>query len=103
MRFFHVGNDQFVELDGLPTSLPDSGFLWIGSARREFELQHGEIQAALQRWTGSPLVDLHVSDLLNNQLPSHFDYTSAYDLMVFRRLAAVPGSDARPASFNRRK
>jgi magnesium transporter len=93
MRFFHVGNDQFVELDGLPTSLPDSGFLWIGSARREFELQHGEIQAALQRWTGSQLVDLHISDLLNNQLPSHFDYTSAYDLMVFRRLAAVPGSD----------
>ena len=93
MRFFHVGSDQFVELEGLPAALPEHGFLWIGSARREFELHHGEIQAALQRWTGSQLVDLHVSDLLNNQLPSHFDYTSAYDLMVFRRLAAVPGSD----------
>jgi magnesium transporter len=34
------------------------------------------VQAALQRWTGGQLVDLHVSDLLNNQLPSHFDYTS---------------------------
>ena len=25
---------------------------------------------------------------MNNQLPSHYDYTSQYDLMVFRRLAA---------------
>ena len=46
------------------------------------------MQAALQRWTGGQLVDLHVSDLLNEQLPSHFDYTSWYDLLVFRRLAA---------------
>jgi magnesium transporter len=26
-------------------------------------------------------------DLLNNQLPSHYDYTSEYDLIIFRRLA----------------
>jgi Mg2+ and Co2+ transporter CorA len=50
------------------------------------------VQASLQRWTGSQIVDLHVSDLLNNQLPSHFDYTSGYDLLVFRRLAAGSGS-----------
>jgi Mg2+ and Co2+ transporter CorA len=37
---------------------------------------------------GTTLVDLHVSDLLNNQLPSHYDYTSKYDILVFRRLAA---------------
>ena len=47
------------------------------------------MQAALQRWTGTSLVDLHLSDLLNAQLPSHFDYTSWYDLLVFRRLAAA--------------
>jgi Mg2+ and Co2+ transporter CorA len=35
-----------------------------------------------------------VSDLLNNQLPSHFDYTSWYDILVFRRLAAGSGSAA---------
>jgi Mg2+ and Co2+ transporter CorA len=29
-----------------------------------------------------------VSDLVNHQLPSHYDYTSQYDLLVFRRLAA---------------
>jgi Mg2+ and Co2+ transporter CorA len=35
-----------------------------------------------------------VADLLNNQLPSHYDYTSWYDLLVFRRLAAGAGSAA---------
>jgi magnesium transporter len=94
MRVFHVLPEQFIELDELPEALPPEGFLWVGSARREFEVRQGEVQAALQRWTGGQLVDLHVSDLLNAQLPSHFDYTSWYDLMVFRRLAAGPGSQA---------
>jgi Mg2+ and Co2+ transporter CorA len=34
------------------------------------------------------LFDLHILDLLNTQRPSTFDYTSGYDLLVFRRLAA---------------
>ncbi len=92
MRIFHVAPDLFVELDALPAELPAQGFLWIGSARRVFEVRCNELQAALQRWTGGQIVDLHVSDLLNNQLPSHFDYTSWYDLMVFRRLAAGLGT-----------
>jgi magnesium transporter len=94
MRCFHVTPEQFVELPELPEKLPGTGYVWITSARREFEVKTALLQAALQRWTGAPLVDLHVSDLLNNQLPSHFDYTSAYDLMVFRRLAAGSGSSA---------
>jgi Mg2+ and Co2+ transporter CorA len=93
MRVFHVGADHFTELDAMPEALPAQGFLWLGSGRREFEVGSAEVQTALQRWTGGTLVDLHISDLLNNQLPSHFDYTSWYDLMVFRRLAAGAGSE----------
>lgn len=89
MRVFHVTSEQFTELPAMPDKLPERGFLWVGSARRALELAVPEMQAALQRWTGGTLVDLHVSDLLNHQLPSHFDYTSWYDLMVFRRLAAA--------------
>jgi Mg2+ and Co2+ transporter CorA len=92
MRIFHVSAEHFTELPALPEALPAEGFLWVGSARREFEVNTHEVQAALQRWTGGQLVDLHISDLLNNQLPSHFDYTSWYDLLVFRRLAAGAGS-----------
>ncbi len=93
MRVFHLSADQFTELDALPEALPAQGFLWVGSARREFEVRTPELQAALQRWTGGQLVDLHVSDLLNKQLPSHYDYTSWYDMMVFRRLAPGAGSE----------
>jgi len=93
MRVFHVTAERFVELDALPDAVPPDGFLWVGSARREFEVQVAELQAALQRWTGGQLVDLHVSDLLNAHLPSHFDDTSWYDLLVFRRLAAAAGSE----------
>jgi len=93
MRVFHVG-ERFAELPALPERLPASGFLWISSARREFEVQLPQLQAALQAWDTGTLVDLHVSDLLNNQLPSHHDYTSWYDVLVFRRLAAGSGSSA---------
>ena len=98
MRVFHVGPDRFTELDGLPEALPSTGFLWIGSTRREFEQELAALQERLQRWQASPLVDLHISDLLNPQLPSHFDYTSWYDLLVFRRLAASGGAEALPAA-----
>jgi len=94
MRVFHVQGDQFTELDTLPETLPPTGYLWVGSARREFEVQASTLQSALQRWTGGQLVDLHIADLLNNQLPSHYDYTSWYDVLVFRRLAAGAGSAA---------
>lgn len=57
-------------------------------ARREFEVMQLDIQATLERLCGAQIVDLHLSDVLNNQLPSHYDATSDYDLMVFRRLAA---------------
>ena len=92
MRVFHIDGDQFGELDELPQVLPATGYLWIGSARREYEVNAPALQACLQRWTGGQLVDLHVSDLLNNQLPSHFETTSWYDMLVFRRLAAGAGS-----------
>ena len=93
MRVFHVQPDQFTELDDLPQELPATGFIWIGSGRREFEVRHAELQSALQRWVAGQIVDLHVSDLLNQHLPSHFDYTSWYDMLVFRRLAAGAGSE----------
>ncbi|AKJ27610.1 magnesium transporter CorA family protein [Caldimonas brevitalea] len=93
MRVFHV-NSKFTELEALPESLPAQGYLWIAISRRQFEVNLALLQPLLIAWTGGPLVDLHISDLLNNQLPSHFDYTSWYDLLVFRRLAAGAGTSA---------
>ena len=104
MRIFHIQGDQFTELPSLPDAAPPLGYLWVGIAREEFGHEVGTIQAALQRWVGGQLVDLHVSDLLNPQLASHFDYTSWYDLLVFRRLVAGGANDtptAAPAELTR--
>ncbi len=90
MRVFTIipGSDGVTETAVLPTELPPQGFIWIACARREFEVMLAPVQATLQTLCDMQLVDLHISDLLNNQLPSHYDYTSQYDTLVFRRLAA---------------
>ncbi|MDD2546830.1 MAG: magnesium transporter CorA family protein [Burkholderiaceae bacterium] len=99
MRIFHLQHNSAQELEALPTQPPGQGFVWIACTRPAFQARLAELQATLQALAGMQLVDLHVSDLLNEQLPSHYDYTSEYDLLVFRRLTtAAPGSPpAEPA------
>ncbi len=94
MRIFHIHSGGVQELAELPAQMPAQGFVWIACARPVFQARLTEIQASLQALAGLQLVDLHVSDLLNAQLPSHYDYTSQYDLLVFRRLATAQGDGA---------
>jgi len=93
MRVFSISPDSLQESAELPDQLAGKGYLWISCTRQEFGDRLAELHATIHRLTGLQLVDLHVSDLLNHQLPSHFDYTSQYDLLVFRRLASVKGND----------
>ena len=94
MRIFSISPSGVTESATLPTQAPDQGYVWIACARTEFETLREEVQATLQALTGTTLVDLHISDLLNKQLPSRFDYTSMYDLLVFRRLSSSDGEPA---------
>lgn len=97
MRILTVNGSSVTEADRLTPltdlRLPEQGYLWIACARPEFALMQAQIQAALQALCGMQLVDLHISDLLNQQLPSRYDYTSQYDILVFRRLATA-GTEA---------
>ncbi len=94
MRIFSFSGGLSVESSDLndltPQNIKDKGFIWIACARKEFEAIQEEIQLTLSRLVSMQILDLHIADLLNQQLPSHFDYTSQYDLLVFRRLAANP-------------
>jgi magnesium transporter len=92
MRVFTlpVASPGITETANLPSQLPAQGFVWIACSRSEFEQLQAQIQAMLLALCGSHLVDIHVTDLLNAQLPSHYDYTSQYDILVFRRLATGP-------------
>jgi Mg2+ and Co2+ transporter CorA len=85
---FASGTLRFVE--SVPEQAPADGFLWIYLDRESLSIDLPALQGALQRLGGSPLLDLHVKDLANAAHPSHYDYTSIYDLVVFRRLA-TPG------------
>ena len=103
MRVFTVSGARVQASQALPEQLPQQGFIWVACSRSAFETELGQIQHTLEKLTGHGLVDLHVSDLLNAQLPSHFDYSAQYDLMVFRRLAqrdaalaSAPGTGKRP-------
>lgn len=93
MRIFEITGSQVAEHDALaPLALPgacQNGYLWLSLTRDEFRASLADVQGILQTLCGTQLVDLHVSDLLNDQLPSHYDYTSQYDVLVFRRLAAA--------------
>lgn len=101
-------------LDALPAQAPADGFTWIYLDREELAASLPALQEAAARLGGSSLLDLHVKDLQNRAHPSHYDYTSVYDLVVFRRLAspdevdrelqvqgAPPQAPAALASFHR--
>jgi magnesium transporter len=96
MQLLHVGPEGATELAAPPDAAPPQGFIWLAMSRGEFEQCVPQVQQLLQSWTGGQLVDLHVSDLLNRQLPSHYDYTSWYDMLVFRRLLAAPMEAPQP-------
>jgi len=103
MRIFHIQNTSVTEstdLDALTAAgAPVQGYVWVACAREEMERMLPQVQAMLQALTGNTLLDLHISDLFNQQLPSHYDFTSQYDMLVFRRLAAA--SVATAVSANR--
>ncbi|MBS0611312.1 MAG: magnesium transporter CorA family protein [Proteobacteria bacterium] len=97
IRVFHLRPGAGAqELAQLPEAPPAQGFFWIACTRAAFGAELVRLQAALQAVAGQQLVDLHVSDLLNAQLPSHFDYTAQYDLLVVRRLAQAQAQAAAP-------
>ena len=89
MRVFTVSGQQVHEALSLPRTLPENGFVWVACSRTFFQTEQAQVQQALYQLNGHSLLDLHVSDLLNSQLPSRFDLTSYYDILVFRRLASA--------------
>jgi magnesium transporter len=89
MQIIEFTADSLRFLDAVPERAPDNGFVWIYLDRDDFSQHQEAVQLAAQRLGGSPLLDLHMSDLQNAAHPSHYDYTSVYDLIIFRRLATL--------------
>ena len=74
-------------VDAAPAQPPRDGFVWIFMEQHEFDAAQAQIQQAALQLGGSTLLELHCQDLASPQHPSHYDSTSIYDLIIFRRLA----------------
>lgn len=108
---FGGGTLQF--LDAPPPTPPADGFVWVFVDRHVLDASLPLLQSMAQGLGGSTLLDLHWQDLRNPLHPCDYDYTSVYDLVIFRRLAdadeaagsAEPGAspfihiDTRAAGF----
>jgi magnesium transporter len=87
MQVVEFGSGTWRFLEQAPDKPPPSGFVWLIVDRESLETDLPALQRAAQTLGGSTLLDLHVKDLSNRAHPSHYDYTSVYDLVTFRRLA----------------
>ena len=73
MRVFQISPASTQESAELPQTALPAGYIWIACSRQKFDRRLAEIQAALQALCAMQLVDLHISDFLNQQLPSRYD------------------------------
>lgn len=87
MQIIEFTGDSLRFADALPVHSPADGFVWIYLDREAFETHRPRLQQAAQSLGGSAMLDLHCKDLASAVHPSHYDYTSVYDLIIFRRLA----------------
>jgi|GEM_PF-2124788 len=87
MQMVEFTNASLRFVDAVPEQPPHDWFIWIFLEQHEFEAALAQIQQAALKLGGSALLDLHCKDLANPTHPSHYDSTSIYDLIIFRRLA----------------
>ena len=87
MQIIEFTGDTLRFVDTLPAAAPGDGFVWVFLDRDAFENERTPLQQAAQGLGGSAILELHCLDLASAVHPSHYDYTSIYDLLIFRRLA----------------
>jgi magnesium transporter len=103
VSLFLINTQQTLRLGALPDALPAQGFIWWACTRRELEAGWTDFHSQLQRLTNAAPIELHQQDLLNAQHPSHYDYTSDYDLIIFRRLMLGSNAIAEPTTPAQKK
>ena len=83
---FDAGVVQVLPAEKVIQHLPSSAFIWLTLSPEEFAAQIALVQAWAEQWGGSSLLDLHCQDLASASHPSDYDFTSVYDLIIFRKL-----------------
>lgn len=87
MQIVEFSGGTFRFLKAVPEQMPQDGFVWMFLERDSLRQNLEGLHRAAQHLGGSTVLDLHLQDLENRAHPSYYDYTSIYDVVVFRRLA----------------
>jgi magnesium/cobalt transport protein CorA len=98
MDILHINQQQVLQLDALPASLPETGFLWLDIVRGEDPNWPQQVEAL----TGLTLHERHIRDTENLTHPSHYDGTQDYEMVIFRGLSPAGQTSefkTRPAVF----
>jgi magnesium transporter len=83
MFFCHITPEKATLLEGPPTELPETGFVWM-----DCYAEHGRTWAIqAERLLGFSPLEEHLSDSENSQHSSYYDSTQKYEMIVFRGLA----------------
>ena len=95
MNLYHFHDGGVQRLDwpgGGQLQRVPSGYFWLALDRQSLPAGLPELQRVAQSMGGGSVLDLHCRDLLSEQHPSHYDDTSVYDRIIFRRLVRQSGS-----------
>ena len=98
MDILLIENDQVNQLSEMPSSIPDSGFLWLDIIRDQDNNWHQLVEKA----TGVAIHDRHINDSLNVNHPSYYDGMDQYEMIIFRGLSPAGQTHdftTRPAVF----
>ncbi len=108
MRFFVLNETSCVAYqtpEELPQPLPPKAFLWISLQSDTLTQNLNAIETLLLRYAKAPLLELHAADLISEFIPSTFDATQNYRILIFRQLAHegnLPPKDEHPSLSNDR-
>jgi Mg2+ and Co2+ transporter CorA len=83
---FESGVVKVLPTEQVAKNLAPKAFVWLSLNPQEFALQLPLVQEWAQQLGGSALLDLHCQDLASVTHPSDYDFTSVYDLIIFRKL-----------------
>jgi len=98
MDILVIDHQQVRQLEHLPESLPETGFLWLDIIRGE----DSDWPQQVQHLSGVSLHERHLRDSQNLEHASFYDGTRDYEMLIFRGLSpADQTSDfqTRPAVF----
>ncbi|MEJ2398018.1 MAG: magnesium transporter CorA family protein [Gammaproteobacteria bacterium] len=99
MHSLLITTDAVSELDSIPSSLPDQGFLWLDVVR-DGEQDWSQV---VERLTGVSIHERHLKDTQNLSHPSFYDGTQIFDhlLVTIRPEDSVSVSKVKPRLLNK--